>query len=116
MNQSLFSLSHDPVNEQYLRSWVEEHGRTLCPLSLRDAPPDGECNLLLIDWDSLDPDGREEYLTRLLAHPEDQRIALHSYHLADAETLRRKGVAVFTRLGHWKQALACIEKSRQLEN
>jgi hypothetical protein len=49
MNKSLFYLSHDPVNEHYIRRWVEERGGTLCPLSLHDAPPDGECQLLLID-------------------------------------------------------------------
>jgi hypothetical protein len=98
MNASLFYLSHDPVNEDYLRRWFEERGGTLCPLSLRDAPPDGECQLLLIDWDSLDADGRDEYLAGLLAHPGDRRIGLHSYFLPDAETLRRKGVAVFVRL------------------
>ena len=91
-------LSHDPVNEHYLRRWVEERDGTLFPLSLRDAPPDGECQLLLIDWDSLDADGRDEYLAGLLAHLGDQRIGLHAYHLSDAETVRRKGVAVFARL------------------
>jgi hypothetical protein len=98
MNQSVFYLSHDPVNEHCVRCWVEERGGTLCPLSLRDAPPDGECQLLLIDWDSLNPDGREEYLAGLLAHPGGRRVGLHSYHLPDAETMRRKGVAVFARL------------------
>ena len=97
MNQSVFYLSHDPVNEHCLRRWVEERGGTFCPLSLRDPFPDGECRLLLIDWDSLDPDGREEYLAGLLAHPGERRVGLHSYYLPDAETLRRKGVAVFTR-------------------
>jgi hypothetical protein len=98
MNQSIFYLSHDPVNEHGVRNWVEERGGTFCPLSLRDPLPDGECQLLLIDWDSLDPDGREEYLGGLLAHLGNRRIGLHSYYLADAETLGRKGVAVFARL------------------
>jgi hypothetical protein len=98
MNASLFYLSHDPVNEDYLRRWVEERGGTLCPLTLRDAPPDGECQLLLIDWDSLDANDREEYLAGLLAHAGDRRVGLHSYYLPDAETLHRKGVAVFARL------------------
>ena len=98
MNRSFFYLTHDPVNEYCVRNWVEERDGTFCPLSLRDPLPDGECRLLLIDWDSLDPDGREEYLAGLLAHLGDRRIGLHSYHLADAETLRRKGVAVFARL------------------
>ena len=98
MNRSFFYLSHDPVNEHYLRRWVEERGGTFCPLSLRDPMPDGECRLLLIDWDSLDADGREEYLAGLLDQPGGRRIGLHSYHLPDVETLRRKGVAVFARL------------------
>jgi hypothetical protein len=98
MNGSFFYLSHDEVNEHWVRRWVEERGGTLCPLPLRDAPPDGACRLLLIDWDSLDPDGREEYLAGLLAHPGGRRVGLHSYYLSDAETLRRKGVAVFARL------------------
>lgn len=98
MNQSFFYLTQDPVNEHYVRDRVEERGGVLYPLSLRDAPPDGECQLLLIDWDSLDVGGREEYLAGLLAHPGERRVGLHSYYLPDAEIVRRKGVAVFTRL------------------
>ena len=98
MNRSVFYLTHDPVNEYCARCWVEERGGTLCPLSLRDPLPDGACHLLLIDWDSLDVFGREKYLADLLAHSVGQRIGLHSYYLADAETLQRKGVAIFTRL------------------
>jgi hypothetical protein len=91
-------LTTDEVNEHCLRRWVEERGGTFYPLSLRDPLPDGDCRLLLIDWDSLDSDGREEYLAGLLAHPDGRRVGLHSYYLPDAETMRRKGVAVFTRL------------------
>jgi hypothetical protein len=98
MNQSFFYLNHDPVNEHCLRRWVEERGGTLCPLSLRDPLPDGDSRLLLIDWDSLDLDGREEYLAGLLAQPDGRRVGLHSSYLPDAETMRRKGVAVFARL------------------
>jgi hypothetical protein len=98
MNWSFFYLSHDEVNEHCVRHWVEERGGALCPLSLRDPLPDGACQLLLIDWDSLDPNGRDDYLAGLLAHRGGRQIGLHSYHLADAQTLRRKGVAVFARL------------------
>ena len=98
MNRSIFYLSHDPVNEHCVRRWVEERDGTFYPLSLRDPLPDSACQFLLIDWDSLDPDGREQYLAGLLAHLGGRRVGLHSYHLADAETLRRKGVAVFARL------------------
>jgi hypothetical protein len=98
MNRFFFFLSHDPVNEHWIRRWVEERGGTFCPLSLRDPLPDGDCRLLLIDWDSLDPNGREEYLAGLLAHAGGRRVGLHSYHHPDAATLRSKGVAVFERL------------------
>ncbi len=98
MNKSIFYLTHDLVNEHWTRSWVEERGGTFFPLSLLDPPPDGECQLLLIDWDSLDPDGREAYLAGLLAHPGDRQIGLHSYNLPDAATLRRKGVTILARL------------------
>jgi hypothetical protein len=79
---------------------MQSQGREVHPLSLRDPPLDGEVESVLIDWDSLDPDGREAYLAYLLAHPGDRRIGLHSYSLNedDAGTLRRKGVAVFERL------------------
>ena len=43
------------------------------------------------------PEG-EEVSGGQRAHPGDRRVGLHSYYLPDAETLRRKGVAVFTRL------------------
>lgn len=98
MNRSYFYLTHDPVNEHWTRRRVEERGGTFFPLSLRDPLPDGERPPLLIDWDSLDRDGREEYLADLLARLGDRRIGLHSYHFPDAETVRRKGVAVFERL------------------
>jgi hypothetical protein len=97
MNTSYFYLTHDPVNEYWTRRWVEERGGTFFPLSLRDSVPDGE-QALLIDWDSLDQDGREDYLADLMARLGDLRIGLHSYHHPDAETLGRKGVAVFERL------------------
>ena len=98
MYRSIFYLSHDPVNEYWTRNWVEEHGGSFFPLSLLDPLPDGECQLLLIDWDSLDPDGREEYLADLLSQPDGRRVGLHSYDFPDAVTLGRKGVAVFERL------------------
>src|SRR5689334_13965411 len=98
MNRFVFYLTHDLVNEHWTRRWVEENGGTFFPLSLRDPLPDGERPLLLIDWDSLVRDGREEYLAGLLAHPGNRRIGLHSYHFPDAETVRRKGVAVVARL------------------
>jgi hypothetical protein len=91
-------LTHDEVNEQRARDLAEAWGAELLPLSLRDGLPDGAGSALLIDWDSLDPDGRERVLARLLAGPR-RRIGLHSYGLPeeDARMLQRKGVAVFER-------------------
>jgi hypothetical protein len=98
MNRSFFYLTHDQVNEHCARRWIEERGGTFFPLSLRDTLPDCEWQLLLIDWDSLDPHDREEYLAGLVPPSGGRRVGLHSYHFPDVETMRRKGVAVFERL------------------
>jgi hypothetical protein len=93
-------VTHDPVNEWFVRTRVEGRGAALTALSLRDPPPDGQFDRTLIDWDSLDPDRREELLAQLLGCPERGKIGLSSYNLNadDAALLRNKGLAVFERL------------------
>jgi hypothetical protein len=93
-------ITHDEVNEFWLRQRVEESGAQLHTLTLRDPLPNGEYDAVLIDGDSLGTDGRENLLAALLAHPVDGRIGLHSYSLnpEDARVLRRKGVRIFDRL------------------
>jgi hypothetical protein len=93
-------VTHDPVNESFIRTRVEERGTALTALSLRDPPPDGQFDRILLDWDSLDPERREELLAWLLGRRERGKIGLSSYNLNedDAALLHHKGLAVFERL------------------
>src|SRR5262245_8874270 len=93
-------VTHDVVNEEFVRTRVEERGTALTALSLRDPPPGGQFDRILIDWDSLDSERREELLAQLLGHRERDKVGLSSYGLNedDAALLRKKGLAVFERL------------------
>jgi hypothetical protein len=92
-------VTHDPVNEAFVGLRLEDRHTTLSPLTLRDPVPGWEFDRILIDWDSLDPEGREALLAEFLADPEPGKIGLHSYNLdGEAAVLRGKGVAVFGRL------------------
>jgi hypothetical protein len=95
------------VTQFWLQQRADERGVPLVLLTLRDLVPDGEHGAVLLDWDSLDQERREELLSRLLSRPGSARIGLHSYSLneQDAENLRRKGVTVLERFDpeavHW---------------
>jgi len=86
-------VTHDEVNPCWLQQQADEHRVPLVLLTLRDLVPDEEHGPVLLDWDSLDHERREAFLGRLLSHPSNARIGLHSYSLneQDAEDLRRKG-------------------------
>jgi hypothetical protein len=93
-------ITHDEVKEDRLRSVVEDCGDVFSPLWLRDPPPNAEFDAVLIDWDSLDPEGREKLLSALLSNQHRPPIGLYSYNVdpADAAVLRRKGITVLDRL------------------
>jgi hypothetical protein len=93
-------VTHDPVNEWFIRGRVEERGQALTVLSLRDPPPDGQFDRILIDWDSLDSPRRENLLAGVLGRGRRGKVGLSSYNLneEDAVVLRKKGLAVFGRL------------------
>jgi hypothetical protein len=98
--KKLAFVTHDPVNESFVRLRVEDRGAIFSPLTLRDPVPAGQFDRILIDWDSLDPKGREALLAGLLTCPEPGKVGLSSYNLNDddAAVLRGKGVAVFERV------------------
>ena len=93
-------LTTDEVNEQLALQMAQECGVTLCPLAPKDAPPDGEYDALLYDWDYLPVEEQREVMAELLSGPSPHAVAMHSYHLEDGqvEALRRNAVAVFRRL------------------
>lgn len=93
-------LTTDEVNQDLALSMTEAYGITLCPLSPREAPPDGLFVAVLYDWDYWPADRREQVLVELLTDRPRCPVALHSYNVDpdQAEALRRRGVAVHRRL------------------
>ena len=93
-------LTTDEVNEQLALQMADEHGVTLCPLAPKDAPPDGEYDAVLYDWDYLPVERQRQVMAELLAGPSLHMVALHSFNLEDGqvEALRRNTVGVFRRL------------------
>src|SRR6516164_220749 len=98
--KKLAYVTHDPVNESFVAGRLEGRDTVFSALTLRDPLAGREFDRVLLDWDSLDPEGREALLARLLAEAKPGTFGLHSYSLVedDAATLRGKGVAVFERL------------------
>jgi hypothetical protein len=89
----------DEVNRSLALEMARQQGLTLLPVEPRDGPPD-EVDALLFDWDYWPVPRREAALAELLAGAGRRPVALHSYHVeaAQAEGLRRRGVAVHRRL------------------
>jgi hypothetical protein len=93
-------LTTDEVNEQLAQQMAVACGVTLCPLAPKDAPPDGECDAVLYDWDYLPIEWQREVMAELLSSPLPHPVALHGYNLEDGqvEVLRRNAVVVYRRL------------------
>jgi hypothetical protein len=113
--KKLAYLTHDCVNESFVAGRLEGRDTNFSPLTLRDAASSVEFDRNLLDWDSLDAEGREALLARLLTSAERGTVGLHSYGLVedDAAALRGKGVAVFERLD--PDALAWLRGPREVE-
>jgi hypothetical protein len=93
-------LTTDEVNEQRAQQMAADCGITLCSLAPKDAPPNGEYDAVLYDWDYWPAGSQREVLAELLSGPLTHPVALHGYNLQDAqaEALPRHGVAVYRRL------------------
>jgi hypothetical protein len=93
-------LTTDEVNEDLALRMAAECGITLRPLALQGAPPDGEFDAVVYDWDYLPADHRKAILSNLLSGFTPYRVVLHGYHLEDdqVEALRANGVLVHRRL------------------
>jgi hypothetical protein len=89
-------LTLDEVNEALALEMAHGCGVLLCPLAPKDAPPDGDYDAVLIDWDHWPAERREGLLTGLRAGPLPRPVAVHGYNLTDgqADVLRGCGVAV----------------------
>jgi hypothetical protein len=93
-------LTTDEVNEQLALQTAEECGETLCPLSPSDAPPDGDFDAVVYDWDYLPAQLQRAVLAELLAGNALCPAAVHGYNLDPgcAAALRKQNVAVYRTL------------------
>jgi hypothetical protein len=93
-------ITSDEVNRDVALRLAKACGATLYSPALGDAPPDGQFNAILYDWDYLPPQRKHDLLEVLLAGPSPCPVALHSYSLDEVhgKALRRNGVAIYRRL------------------
>src|SRR4051812_25620151 len=93
---NLAILSHSDVNTRLFLDYVEALGAAAAAFDLRDLPLDGRWDGLVLDWDSLPPRQRQEFLAELRTSRAPCAVALHSFTLADVEVraLRRQGIVV----------------------
>jgi hypothetical protein len=93
-------LTTDEVNLHLAEEMAVACGLTLCPLAPKDAPPDGEFDALLYDWDHWPAAQLREVMAALLGGSLPHAVAVHGYNLGDgrAEALRQHTVAVYRRL------------------
>jgi hypothetical protein len=91
-------LTTDEVNKGLALRLAAQWEVAVCPLELRDPPPNGEFDAVLYDWDHWPKDRPPE--TGASAGSVRRPVAVHGYGLAkeQARTLRREGVVVFDRL------------------
>jgi len=111
-------LTTDEVHEQLAFQMAEDYDVTLLPLSPRDVLPRGRLDALLYDWDCLSVRRQCEIAHTLLAGPALCPRAVHSYTLREhqAETLRRREVAVFRHLQPEVFVLLRLLASRAQDN
>jgi hypothetical protein len=91
-------LSHDQVN-QYLAPLLAPHELIVQPRWLKEGLPDGDCRLLIVDLDSVAPEGPAlQQLVKELSHQSHPYpVAVFGYNLDDDQItdLRAAGIHVF---------------------
>ena len=93
-------LTTDEVNEHLALTMAAACDIQLVPRAPREAPPDGEFDAVLYDWDYLPPEQRQELRERLHAGHGPGRVIVHGYNLGKKEVAawRQQGITVFRRL------------------
>src|SRR2546421_10230171 len=88
----------DPVNEALAAKLATECRLDLEPLEPRDRRD--AFDRFVLDWDCLPPRWRQDVVKELKSRPTPAAVALHSYHVDEAEAalLDLRGVKVFRHL------------------
>ncbi len=96
-------VTNDEVNAYWTRQAAQANSLPIEVRTYYDPMPDGDCERVLFDLDSVPADSRQEVLARL-SNGCSFKAAVHSHYLSDAEEdqLRANGVSVFRRLEYKK--------------
>jgi len=99
-------VTNDEVNRFSTKQMAQEEGLQIQLRSFYDPIPDGECEQVLYDLDSVPADRRDSVLSRLIGGQPSHEVAVHSYNLTDEEeaALLKSGVLVLPRLDYDKVA------------
>jgi hypothetical protein len=99
MRDIIWLLSHDEVNQDLTHGLGSGHGLTVQVRHVKEGLPDGDCQALLVDLDSVAPDRRalRRLVKELSGRPHDYPVAAFGYNLDDDQVadLRAAGVQVF---------------------
>lgn len=108
-------LTHDEVNAHVAARLARRLRAELTVLPAKDADQLA-AHVLLVDLDNLPREWRANLLAHAAHGPLPDGLAVHSYHLSDAEwrTLTAAGVRVTRRLN--SALLACVANSEPAEN
>ena len=93
-------LTTDEMNEHLAVTMAAACDIQLVPRSPREAPPDGEFDAVLYDWDYLPLEQRQTFRERLRAGHRPGRVIVHGYNLGKKEVAawRQQGIMVFRHL------------------
>jgi hypothetical protein len=98
-NRFVWLLSHDEVNQYLAPNLGAAHDLIVQPRWLKEGPPDGDCQALVVDLDSVAP-GRlalQRLVKELRARSRPYPVAVFGYSLEDDQILelRAAGIHVF---------------------
>lgn len=99
MNNLVWLLSHDEVNQDLARSLGAAYELDVQTLFLKEGLPDGDCRALVVDLDSVAPErlALQGLVKELSGRPRPYPVVAFSYSLEDDQLmdLRAAGIQVF---------------------
>jgi hypothetical protein len=98
-NGFVWLLSHDEVNQHLAPGLGAAHGLDVQTRFLKEGFPDGDCRALVVDLDSVAPEGQalQRLVKELGGRPHGYPVAAFGYNLEDEQVmdLRAAGILVF---------------------
>jgi hypothetical protein len=115
MNRFVWCLSHDEVNQDLARGIGARLGLVIQVRLLKEGLPDGDCQALIVDLDSVAPDRPtlRGLVKELSGRPHDYPVVAFGYDLEEDQIrdLRAAGVHVFQH-GLGQELFAAISSFR----